>query len=236
MFSAIAPRYDLLNRLLSAGRDVAWRREAVRALPADGAGRPLAVLDVACGTADVALEVLRQRPEARVVGVDFSLDMLRFGRRKVRAAGLNGRCTLAGADALRLPFRDGLFDAALVAFGIRNLADRRGGLEEMARLVRPGGRVIVLEFARPQGRLFGRLYEAYFTHVLPWVGRWVSGHRSAYFYLPASVRAYPSPEGFDKLMGEVNLVALGFKRLTGGIVTLHVGEVPEVKTERGARG
>ncbi len=225
MFSAIAPRYDLLNRLLSVGRDAAWRREAVRALPTSAQGRPLAVLDVACGTADVALEVLRQRPGAWVAGVDFALPMLHEARRKLRAGGFNGSCALAGADALRLPFRDRLFDAALIAFGIRNVADRRAGLTEMARLVRPGGRVIVLEFSRPAWRPLRWLYEAYFTQMLPWIGQRLSGHPTAYRYLPASVLAYPSPEGFSQLMAEAGLEGVGFRRLTGGIVTLHVGTV-----------
>lgn len=225
MFSAIAPRYDLLNRLLSVRRDVAWRRAAVRSVPEPRAGHSLAVLDVACGTADVALEVLRQRPGSKVVGVDFALPMLSLAGHKVRSRGLNGSCLLAGADALRLPFRDGLFDAALIAFGIRNVADRLAGLKEMARLVRPGGRVIVLEFSRPRWRPFRWLYETYFTRLLPWLGRRVSGHPSAYVYLPESVLAYPDPEGFSSLMEEAGLEAVGFSRMTGGIVTLHVGTV-----------
>lgn len=226
MFSAIAHRYDLLNRLLSVGRDVAWRREAVRALPASDQGSPLAVLDVACGTADVALEVLRQRPGAWVAGVDFALPMLEEARRKLLSSGLNGSCALTGADAVRLPFRDGPFDAALIAFGIRNVVDRRAGLTEMARLVRPGGRVIVLEFSRPALRPLRWLYDVYFTKLLPRIGQRLSGHPTAYLYLPTSVLAYPNPEGFSKLMAEAGLEGVDFRRLTGGIVTLHVGTVP----------
>jgi demethylmenaquinone methyltransferase/2-methoxy-6-polyprenyl-1,4-benzoquinol methylase len=226
MFSAIAPRYDLLNRLLSIGRDAAWRRVAVGSLPAPARGRPLAVLDVACGTADVALEVLRQSPGAWVAGVDFALPMLQEARRKLRASGFNGSCALAGADAMRLPFRDGLFDAALIAFGIRNVVDRQSGLTEMARLVRPGGRVIVLEFSRPAWRPLRWLYEVYFTKLLPRIGQRMSGHPTAYRYLPTSVLAYPTPEGFSSLMAEAGLEGVGYRRLTGGIVTLHVGTVP----------
>lgn len=226
MFSAIAPRYDLLNRVLSVGRDVAWRREAVRAIPPPLPDHSLAVLDVACGTADVALEVLRQSPGARVVGVDFSLPMLHLGKEKIRSLGLNGQCLLAGADALSLPFRSNLFDAALIAFGIRNVADRLAGIAEMARMVRPGGRVIVLEFSRPRLWPFRWLYETYFTRLFPWIGRRVSGHPSAYGYLPASVLAYPSPEGFCQLMRDAGLEMVGYRPMTGGIVTLHVGTVP----------
>jgi demethylmenaquinone methyltransferase/2-methoxy-6-polyprenyl-1,4-benzoquinol methylase len=229
MFSAIAPRYDLLNRVLSVGRDAAWRREAARAVPEPGGGRALSVLDVACGTADVALEVLRQRPEAQVVGVDFSLPMLELASKKVRSMGLNGQCFLTGADVLSLPFKDGLFDAALIAFGIRNVADRSGGIAEMKRLVRPGGKVIILEFSRPRWRPLRWIYETYFTRILPWVGRRISGHPCAYGYLPASVLAYPNPEGFSHLMEEADLEMVEFRRLTGGIVTLHVGTVPSGK-------
>jgi demethylmenaquinone methyltransferase/2-methoxy-6-polyprenyl-1,4-benzoquinol methylase len=226
MFSAIAPRYDLLNRLLSAGRDGTWRQEAVRALGLSPKGPPALVVDVACGTAEVAVEVLRQYPRAQVVGVDFSFAMLTRARAKLLEAGLNGRCQLAGADALRLPFGDGLFDGALIAFGLRNLSDSRAGLEEMMRLVKPGGRVVVLEFGRPPSRALRALYELYFTRVLPWVGRLISGHPRAYSYLPASVLAYPEPEDIGRLMAEVGLKNVGLKRMTAGIVALHVGEVP----------
>lgn len=226
MFSAIAPRYDLLNRVLSVGRDVVWRQEAVKAIPKPLASRSLTVLDVACGTADVALEVLRQRPGAQVVGVDFAWPMLQLAGRKVRSMGLNGQCLLAEADALSLPFREGLFDAALIAFGIRNVADRQASLAEMTRLVRPGGKVIILEFSRPPWRPLRWIYETYFTRVLPWLGRRISGHSCAYGYLPASVLAYPSPEDFCRLMEEAGLETVDFRRLTGGIVTLHEGTVP----------
>jgi demethylmenaquinone methyltransferase/2-methoxy-6-polyprenyl-1,4-benzoquinol methylase len=152
--------------------------------------------------------------------------MLQLAREKVRSLGLNGQCHLAGADALRLPFRSNFFDAALIAFGIRNVADRLAGIAEMARMVRPEGKVIVLEFSRPRRQPFRWLYETYFTRLLPWIGRRVSGHPSAYGYLPDSVLAYPSPEGFSRLMEDAGLEMVGYRRLTGGIVTLHVGTVP----------
>jgi demethylmenaquinone methyltransferase/2-methoxy-6-polyprenyl-1,4-benzoquinol methylase len=220
MFSAIAPRYDLLNRVLSAGRDRAWRREAIRAaaLPPGGV-----LLDVCTGTADMALEAVRRHPGSRVAGVDFSAAMLALGARKVARCGVQDRVALAHGSAEALPFRAACFDAACVAFGLRNVADRAGALREMCRVLRPGGRAVVLEFATPSGRLLRGLYLCYFHRVLPRIGRLVSGHPTAYAYLPASVAEFPRPDGLAAWMRAAGLRDVSWRTMTGGIVAIHVG-------------
>jgi demethylmenaquinone methyltransferase/2-methoxy-6-polyprenyl-1,4-benzoquinol methylase len=220
MFSAIAPRYDLLNRLLSAGRDRSWRRAAVAAtaLPREGA-----LLDVCTGTADVALEAARQFPHARIVGVDFSRPMIALGIGKVERARLSDRIALQVAPAEALPFPDDSFDAATVAFGLRNIPDRLRGLREMRRVLRPGGRAVILEFGTPPLPLFRGVYLWYFHRVLPWIGRIVSGHPTAYSYLPASVADFPSPEGLATWLRDAGFREVSYRPLTAGIVAIHVG-------------
>ena len=220
MFSAIAPRYDFLNRLLSAGRDRAWRREAVAAtaLPREGS-----LLDVCTGTADMALEAARQFPDARIVGVDFSRPMIALGAAKIERARLTDRVRLEVAPAEALPFPDDSFDAATVAFGLRNVPDRQRGLREMRRVLKPGGRAVILEFTTPPGALLRRVYLWYFHRVLPRIGRLVSGHPSAYSYLPASVADFPSPEGLAAWMRDAGFHDVSYRLLTGGIVAIHVG-------------
>ncbi|HSB71315.1 MAG TPA: bifunctional demethylmenaquinone methyltransferase/2-methoxy-6-polyprenyl-1,4-benzoquinol methylase UbiE [Candidatus Methylomirabilis sp.] len=220
MFSAIAPRYDFLNRLLSAGRDRVWRREAVRATGLSPRG---VLLDVCTGTADVALEAIRQFPEAHVLGVDFSRPMIALGQVKVRRALLEDRIHLQVAPAESLPFPDGSFDAVAIAFGLRNIPDRERGLREMARVLKAGGRLVVLEFTTPRGRLFRRAYLWYFHRVLPLIGRWVSGHPSAYAYLPASVTDFPSPEDLSSLMRKTGFSEVTYRPLTRGIAAIHIG-------------
>ena len=221
MFSAVAPRYDFLNRLLSAGRDRVWRREAIRAtrLPTDGR-----LLDVCTGTADMALEAARQFPTATIAGVDFSGPMIDRGRQKVAGAGLADRVVLSVAPAEALPFPDEAFDAATTAFGLRNVPDRRLALAEMRRVLKPGGRAVVLEFTTPPGRLFRRLYLWYFHRVLPVIGGLVSGHRSAYAYLPASVGEFPPPNELAAWMEQAGFRDVSYRLLTGGIVAIHAGE------------
>jgi demethylmenaquinone methyltransferase/2-methoxy-6-polyprenyl-1,4-benzoquinol methylase len=220
MFDRIAPRYDLLNRLLSAGTDVRWRRRAVDLLQLPSSSR---VLDLCTGTADLLAEVLGRDPAHTGVGVDLSQAMLRLGARKLTRAGLDGRGRLVGGDGEHLPVRDGLFDGALVAFGIRNVGDPLAALREVHRALRPGGRFIVLEFSMPRG-LLGRAYRVYFTRVLPRVGGVISGDAAAYAYLPASVAGFPTPEAFGALMQEAGFVAVRWQLLTGGIACLHRGE------------
>jgi demethylmenaquinone methyltransferase/2-methoxy-6-polyprenyl-1,4-benzoquinol methylase len=220
MFSAIAPRYDLLNRLLSAGRDRIWRREAVRAAQLPAVGR---LLDVCTGTADMALEAARQYPDARIAGVDFSGAMIDLGQRKVLDAGRADRVTLSVAPAEALPFSEGTFDAATVAFGLRNVPDRHRALVEMHRVLKPGGRAVILEFTTPPGRLFRKIYLWYFHRVLPVIGGWISGHRTAYAYLPASVGEFPSPDGVAAWLREVGFREVSYRLMTFGIVAIHAG-------------
>ena len=220
MFSGIAPRYDFLNRLLSLGVDRRWRREAVSEMVPTAGGRHL---DLATGTADMALEVLRQKGNAAAVaGADISVEMMRIGREKCRRAGAGTRVSFVRAPGESLPFRDGAFDSACVAFGIRNVVDRERGLREMCRVVRPGGRVVVLEFSTPRSALFGALYRFYFTRLLPRIGGLLS-RAEAYAYLPESVLSFPEPPVFAAMMRDAGCSRVAFRPLTLGIVTLYAG-------------
>jgi demethylmenaquinone methyltransferase/2-methoxy-6-polyprenyl-1,4-benzoquinol methylase len=215
MFTRIAGRYDFLNHALSLGIDRSWRR---RVLEVAGDVRGRTAVDVCCGTGD--LSVVLARAGARVVAVDFVRPMLARGAPKLCAGDA---VLFAQADALRLPLADASCDVATVAFGIRNVADRRAGLVEMRRVVRPGGRVVVLEFARPPGRVVSGIYELYFTRVLPRIGGLVSGDGEAYAYLPRTVLAWPDPRAFQLEMEELGLEDCGHRLLTGGIACLHWG-------------
>jgi demethylmenaquinone methyltransferase/2-methoxy-6-polyprenyl-1,4-benzoquinol methylase len=224
MFDAIADRYDLLNHLLSASFDRRWRGSAIRALQLTGNET---VLDLCTGTVDVAIEACRARPAARrVIGVDFAARMLRVGAAKLKAAGLLGRVVLARGDALSVPLQEGAVDAVTIAFGIRNVADPAGACAEMARVLRPGGRVAVLEFAIP--RMYGvrTVYLWYFRSILPRIGRLVSGHDAAYGYLPASVGAFAEPDQFVKILRQAGFIDVSAAPLTFGIVYLYTGRVP----------
>lgn len=215
MFDAIAPRYDLLNRVLSAGIDRRWRARAIGALrltPRD------VLLDVCTGTADVALQA---GAAARVVGVDFAGAMLAIGRRKVLAAGQTHRVTLLRGDATRLPVRDGCADAATVAFGIRNVQRPERACAELARALRPGGRLAILEFGVPRVWGVSTLYLWYFKYLLPAVGRMVSGHDAAYSYLPASVGAFPPPAEFMAILEGAGFADVRADPLTFGIAHLY---------------
>jgi demethylmenaquinone methyltransferase / 2-methoxy-6-polyprenyl-1,4-benzoquinol methylase len=216
MFDAIAPRYDLLNRLLSAGIDRRWRARAIASLRLTG-GETL--IDVCTGTADVALEA--RRGAARVLGVDFAGAMLALGLAKVRAAGEERRISLVRGDAMRLPAADGSADAVTVAFGIRNVQRPEVGCAEMARVLRPGGRLAILEFGMPRLPGVAALYRWYFSSVLPFIGRLISGHTGAYSYLPASVGTFPPPAQFVTMLRQAGFSDVQAVPLTFGIVYLY---------------
>ena len=220
MFAGIAPRYDFLNHFLSANRDHGWRRATVAA----GEARPGdPVLDVCTGTGDLAIEWARA--SCAVVGTDFCEPMVRLGAAKVRRERLPVR--LAVADTLRLPFPDGRFAVASVGFGIRNVADLRGGISEMARVVRSGGRVVILEFTRPSNPLFRFVYYVYFLLLLPLLGNLVSGSRqNAYGYLPRSVLSFPDRRRLAGMMEDAGLRQVEVREVGMGIVTVHRGVKP----------
>lgn len=221
MFDAIAPRYDLLNHVLSAGLDRRWRTRAIDALALREGAR---VLDVCTGTADLALAAVRQRKGATVVGVDFAAEMLRRGLSKVRGASLDGRIHLARGDAASLPIADESCDAATIGFGIRNVARPEQALREIARALKPGGRLAILEFGQPRIPGIRTLYSWYFRYLLPLVGRAVSKHQSAYSYLPASVGTFPPPSEFSATIAATGFSHVQAVPLTFGIVYLFVAE------------
>jgi demethylmenaquinone methyltransferase/2-methoxy-6-polyprenyl-1,4-benzoquinol methylase len=218
MFDAIAPRYDLLNRVLSLGIDQRWRRKTCDAL---GLGPKADVLDVATGTADLALMIAKRHGDAQVTGLDPSTNMLAIGRQKVTARTLDGRVTLVPGDAMELPFADGSFDGVCIAFGIRNVPDRPRALGEMTRVLRPGGKLAVLELSEPRGPL-GPLARLHVHHVVPWIGGLLSGSRE-YRYLQKSIAAFPPPEVFAGLMRDAGLGAVAATPLTFGACHLYVG-------------
>lgn len=218
MFASIAPTYDLLNRTLSMGVDRLWRREAVALAVAHD---PARILDVATGTADFAIELKQAAPQAQVVGSDFVPEMLEIGREKVKGKGLDIR--LEQGDALKLPYPDASFDAVTCSFGFRNFADYAQGLAEMWRVLKPGGRVVILEFPPPRKDLFGLAFRFYFQQVLPRIGGLVSGNKEAYTYLPESTLAFPPPERLAGLMRATGF-RTRYKLLTFGIAAIHVGD------------
>ncbi|MBX3461781.1 MAG: bifunctional demethylmenaquinone methyltransferase/2-methoxy-6-polyprenyl-1,4-benzoquinol methylase UbiE [Planctomycetes bacterium] len=221
MFADVAPGYDRANRALSMGIDTWWRRQAVRLTAVRRGERGL---DVCSGTGDLSFAL--QRAGAEVVGSDFCQPMLVRAATKAVAAEAGRRPRFLVGDALALPFADATFDFATVAFGIRNVSDPAAGLREMARVVRPGGRVVVLEFTRPRLPLFGHAYRFYFRRILPRLGQWISGARNdAYRYLHDSVMAFPEREQFLDLMRAAGLRTPTLRLLTGGIAALYRGEV-----------
>ena len=219
MFAGIAGRYDLLNHLLSGNIDKRWRRLVAKTLQPVLVERAR-VLDVACGTGDLSL-VLSRAGAARVVGLDFCRPMLEIARQK---AETDSRAVpFVEGDALRLPFADGTFDVVTIAFGLRNLAGVQEGLRELRRILRPGGRIAILEFSSPVVPGFRALFRFYFTRVLPRIGGLVSGSRGAYEYLPDSVSRFPDQKRLAELMHEAGFEGVSYRNLTGGIAALHTG-------------
>ena len=218
MFDKIAARYDAMNRVLSFGLDRGWRRRTVRALALGKAPR---VLDLATGTGDLAVDIARMHPDATVIGLDPSRQMLAIAERKLASRGLADRVTLVRGDAQHLPYRDAEMDAATIAFGIRNVPDRLAALREMARVVRPGGRVAVLELGEPRRGLLARAARFHTRHVVPRLGALLSGARE-YRYLQRSIAAFPPSAEFAQLMERAGLRVLEVAPLTFGVCTLYV--------------
>ena len=221
MFDAIAPRYDFLNHFLSAGMDRGWRDRAVEALSLTDGAR---VLDVCTGTADLAIATVSRTNHSTVVGVDFAAEMLRLGLEKIRVAGLDRRIRMIRGDAAQIPLADQSCDAATIGFGIRNVAEPERALAEIARVLRPGGRLAILEFGQPRIPGVRTLYSWYFRYVLPLLGRLVSRHHSAYSYLPASVGTFPPPSEFSRIISATGFSHVQAVPLTLGIVYLFIGE------------
>jgi demethylmenaquinone methyltransferase / 2-methoxy-6-polyprenyl-1,4-benzoquinol methylase len=219
MFDGISPKYDLLNRVLSMGVDRSWRRRTIKAIAAEKVDH---LLDVATGTADMAILAARRNAANRVTGVDISAGMLDIGRKKVLNAGLDQRIVLQQADSEALPFADGTFDAICVAFGARNFEHLGKGLSEMARVLRKGGRIFVLEFSKAGG-LLRPLFRFYFHRVMPAIGHLVSKDSAAYTYLPKSVDAFPEGEDFLTVLRGAGFSEVAARRFTGGIATLYTG-------------
>ena len=219
MFDAIAPRYDFLNHLLSAGIDTRWRRRAIASLQLRGSER---VLDLCTGTGDLAIAAVRARPgAARVVGVDFAAAMLHVGREKLMRQRLGPRVALVRGDATRIPAANQSVDAITIAFGIRNVEQVAAACAEMHRVMKPGGRLAILEFAVPTAPGLSAVYLWYLRHLLPRIGRAISRHNAAYGYLPASIGAFTAPEEFVKLLRQAGFVEVEPVRLTFGAVILY---------------
>jgi demethylmenaquinone methyltransferase / 2-methoxy-6-polyprenyl-1,4-benzoquinol methylase len=223
IFTTAHGRYDFLNHFLSLRRDVGWRRFAVEKMRFPAPGR---FLDVATGTADLALEAALRHPLLQVTGVDFAEPMLRIGKKKVQAAGLSQRIALLAADALSLPFADRTFDVTAVAFGMRNIPDKRAALREMARVTVAGGQVMVLEMTFAPAGAFRALYRFYLTRVLPALGRLFAANAGAYSYLADSIQGFPAPQAFRDLMRSAGLTDVVYFGLTFGTAYVHIGRVP----------
>ncbi len=222
MFDRIAKRYDFLNRVISFGFDKGWRKKLVRGLALGPHGR---VLDVASGTADIALDIVKAHPDCSVVGLDPSPGMLGVGQEKVAARQLDDRISLVVGDGQAMPFPDDSFDGCCISFGIRNVPDRALGLSEMARVTRPGGKVVVLELSEPRTGWLAPFARFHVHHVVPRLGALLSG-AAEYRYLQRSIAAFPGPEDFARMMEAAGLVDIDIQRLTMGVAYLHIGTVP----------
>jgi demethylmenaquinone methyltransferase/2-methoxy-6-polyprenyl-1,4-benzoquinol methylase len=219
MFNAIAPTYDLLNHLLSFGLDIRWRKKAVRLLEPKTNGM---FLDIACGSGDVSFELLELRPK-EVVAVDFAEEMLRVFQRKCAGIAPGAPISIVAGDALALPFEENIFDGTIVAFGIRNFADRLRSLREMLRVIKPGGRSIILELSKPSMPVVRSLYSLYSQVGLPLFGKVISRHNNAYRYLPTSVAHFPDQTEFVNLMTLAGFAEVTATPLTLGTATIYVG-------------
>ncbi len=222
MFDRIAQRYDLLNRLLSFGRDVVWRKKLAHFLPE---GESLQLLDLATGTADVIIFLFQKSPRIfRAVGIDLAERMLEIGQQKIHEHQLDQVVELKVGDATQIPFPDNQFHVVTIAFGIRNVDDVPQSLREMYRVLKPGGRALILEFSLPHASIIRQAYLFYFRNILPRIGGWISGNHYAYQYLNQTVETFPYGESFAGLMIEAGFSRVGFKPLTFGVATIYYGD------------
>ena len=220
MFNDIAGWYDFMNRFLSGGVDVYWRKMAIRQLTDI---QPERILDIATGTGDLAIRAARSFPHAQITGIDISTGMLELGRKKIANLLLNKQIQLLEGDSEAINFDDGTFDAVTVAFGVRNFANLEKGLGEMYRVLKPGGRMVILEFSKPCQRIFKSMYDFYMKFVAPRVASWVTRNKEAYQYLHNSVKAFPEGEEFLHVLQHTGFKEISLKRLSLGICTIYCG-------------
>ncbi len=222
MFDNIAPTYDRLNHLMSMNVDKLWRRHALKEIVD---GTPQRILDVACGTGDSTISIARAAAEGTTVtGADISEGMMALVMEKAEKAGVGDRIDLQVADGENLPYGEGTFDRVTCAFGIRNFEHKEKALQEFLRVLRPGGRAVILELSVPQNKVVRWVYDLYFLHILPWVGGSISGDKAAYKYLPASVHNFPAPKDFCKMMEAAGFRSVRCKTFTLGLCRMYVGE------------
>lgn len=219
MFDNISHKYDFLNHFLSLGIDIRWRKKAIKLLKEI---QPKQILDIATGTGDFAIEALKLNPD-HVTGVDISEGMLNVGREKLKKRKLDDKITLTSGDSENLPFEDNKFDAIIVAFGVRNFENLEKGLSEMFRVLRPGGKVVVLEFSKPKRFPFKQLYNFYFKNILPTLGKTISKDNAAYTYLPESVKSFPDGKDFTSILDKLGFKETVCKPLTLGISSIYTG-------------
>ncbi len=232
MFDGIAPDYDRLNHLMSLGVDRSWRRRALRGIVTPG--RPQQILDIACGTGDFSLAIARAaHPDTQVTGLDLSEGMLAVMKKKVEKAGLQERISCLQGDSEAMPFADGTFDAVTIAFGIRNFEHREAALSEILRVLRPGGRLVILELSVPENKLLRWGYNLYFMHFVPWIGGLISGDKAAYRYLPASVQAFPGRRAWMATMVRCGYTEVHHKAFTCGLCRMYSGEKKSDAAQKG---
>lgn len=218
MFDRISPNYDRLNHLLSLNIDKVWRKKTAKTVAQK---RPTTILDLATGTADLAIVLAKHNPNAQIIGTDISEKMLDIGNKKVKKHGLENQIKLCLGNAAALPFDDNCFDAVTVAFGVRNFEDTGKGLAEIQRVLKPNGQAYILEFSMPEKFPMKQLYRLYFKHLLPKIGKCISKDSSAYTYLPQSVEAFPKPNDFLHILDDVGLKNSSLRRFSFGIATLY---------------
>ncbi|MGC9151380.1 MAG: bifunctional demethylmenaquinone methyltransferase/2-methoxy-6-polyprenyl-1,4-benzoquinol methylase UbiE [Microbacter sp.] len=228
MFDAIAWRYDFLNHFLTLGIDVWWRKKAMQWINKKPG---MVILDVATGTADLAIGLAKHLAPFQIIGIDISDGMLEYGMKKIEKLELTDQILLQHGNGEELDFPDESFDVVTIGFGIRNFVDPEKGLSEIFRVLKSGGELVILEFSRPKYRLITSLFDLYFCYILPWIGKIFSKHATAYTYLPNSVQAFPYGKTFEAMLQQAGFIKTAFKPLTLGIVTLYKGVKPPVVSQ-----